>query len=134
MAEELEIQIPWMRYDLTLPLIEGRVRIEGVKLVPNRSAPAGTVFGPDSLLRTGDFGLVDLNMANWLPAIESDSGVVGLPVFSKRKHIYTYLFCRAGAGINTCKDLEGKRVLSTISGSAVAIWLRGSSSTAMESM
>jgi len=125
MAEELEIQIPWMRYDLTLPLIEGRVPIEGVKLVPNRLAPAGTVFGPDSPLTTGDFGLVDLNMANWLPAIERDWGLVGLPVFSKRKHIYTYLFCRAGAGINSPKDLEGKRVLSTISGSAVAIWLKG---------
>ena len=47
MAEELEIQIPWMRYDLTLPLIEGRVPIKGVKLVPDRFAPAGTVFGPD---------------------------------------------------------------------------------------
>ena len=125
MAEELEIQIPWMRYDLTLPLIDGRVPIKGVKLVPNRFAPAGTVFGPDSPLRTGDFGLVDLNMANWLPAIESGWGLVGLPVFSKRKHIYTYLFCRAGADINTPKDLEGKRVLSSISGSAVAIWLKG---------
>jgi len=125
MAEELEIQIPWMRYDLTLPLIEGRVPIKGVKLVPNRFAPAGTVFGPDSPLRTGDFCLVDLNMANWLPAIESGWELVGLPVFSKRKHIYTYLFCRAGAGINTPKDLEGKRVLSSISGSAVAIWLKG---------
>jgi len=125
MAEELEIQIPWMRYDITLPLIEGRVPIEGVKLVPNRFAPAGTVFGPDSPLRTGDFGLVDLNMANWLPAIESDWELVGLPVFSKRKHIYTYLFCRASAGIDTPKDLEGKRVLSSISFSAVAIWLKG---------
>ena len=125
MAEELEIQIPWMRYDLTLPLIEGRVPIKGVKLVPNRFAPAGTVFGPDSPLRTGDFGLVDLNMANWLPAIERGWELVGLPVFSKRKHIYTYLFCRAGAGINTPKDLEGKRVLSSMSGSAVAIWLKG---------
>ena len=88
-------------------------------------APAGTVFGPDSPLRTGDFGLVDLNMANWLPAIESNWQLVGLPVFSKRKHVYTYLFCHASAGINTPKDLEGKRVLSTISGSAVAIWLKG---------
>jgi hypothetical protein len=31
MAEELEIQIPWMRYDLTLPLIEGRVPIVLIK-------------------------------------------------------------------------------------------------------
>lgn len=124
MAEELEIQIPWMRYDVTLPLIEGRVPIEGVKLAPSRSAPNGTVFSADSPLATGDFGLVDLNMANWLPAIESGWELVGLPVFSKRKHLYTYLFCRADSGISTPKDLEGKRVLSSISSSAVAIWLK----------
>ena len=124
MAEELEIQIPWMRYDVTLPLIEGRVPIEGVKLAPSRSAPNGTVLSADSPLATGDFGLVDLNMANWLPAIESGWELVGLPVFSKRKHLYTYLFCRADSGISTPKDLEGKRVLSSISSSAVAIWLK----------
>jgi len=124
MAEELEIQIPWMRYDITLPLIEGRVPIEGVKLAPTRSAPPGTVFGPDSPLKSGDFGLVDLNMANWLPAMEAGWELVGLPVFSKRKHVYTYLFCRADAGINTPSDLEGKRVFSTITGSSVAIWLK----------
>ena len=124
MANDLEIQIPWMRYDVTLPLIEGRVPIEGIKIVPSRSAPKGTVFGPDSPLKTGDFGLVDLNMANWLPAIEAGWQLVGLPIFPKRKHLYTYVFCRADAGISDPKDLEGKRVLSTVTSSAVAIWLK----------
>jgi 4,5-dihydroxyphthalate decarboxylase len=124
MTSELEIQIPWLRYDITLPLIEGRVPIDGVKLVPSRWAPNGTVFGPDSPLKTGDFGLVDLNMANWLPAIEAGWELVGLPVFPKRKHIYTYLFCRADRGIDTPKDIEGRRVLSTITSSAVAIWAK----------
>jgi 4,5-dihydroxyphthalate decarboxylase len=122
MATDLEIQIPWLRYDITVPLIEGRVPIEGVKLVANRAAPNGTVFGQDSPLKTGDFGLVDLNMANWIPAIEAGWELVGLPVFPKRKHLYTYLFCRADAGIATAKDLEGKRVLSSITSSAVGIW------------
>jgi 4,5-dihydroxyphthalate decarboxylase len=122
MATDLEIQIPWLRYDITVPLLEGRVPIEGVKLVPNRAAPNGTVFGQDSPLKTGDFGLVDLNMANWMPAIEAGWELVGLPVFPKRKHLYTYLFCRADAGIGTAKDLEGKRVLSSITSSAVGIW------------
>jgi 4,5-dihydroxyphthalate decarboxylase len=121
---DIEVQIPWLRYDVTLPLIQGRVPIEGVKLVPSRSAPAGTVFGQDSPLRTGDFGLVDLNMASWLPAIEADWELIGLPVFSKRKHLYTYLFCRADKGIDSPKDLEGRRVFSTITSSSVAIWLK----------
>lgn len=124
MAADIEVEIPWMRYDITLPLIEGRVPIEGVKLVPSRSAPNGTVFGSDSPLRGGEFGLVDLNMANWLPAIEAGWELVGLPVFSKRKHLYTYLFCRADKGIETPQDLEGRRVLSTITSSSVAIWLK----------
>ena len=124
MASDLEIQIPWLRYDITMPLIEGRVTIDGVKLIPSRSAPNGTVFGQDSPLKTGDFGLVDLNMANWIPAIEAGWQLVGLPVFPKRKHLYTFLFCRADTGIRTAKDLEGRRVLGSITSSSVSIWLR----------
>lgn len=125
MSGEIEVQIPWMRYDITLPLMQGRVPITGVKLVPSLKAPAGTIFGPESPMRSGDFGLVDLNMANWLPAIEAGWELVGLPIFSKRKHLYTYLFCRADRGIAAPKDLEGKRILSAITWSAVAVWLRG---------
>jgi len=125
MAEEIEVQIPWMRYDVTMPLIDGRVSIDGVRLVPNRSTPNGTMIGADSPIVTGDFGLVDMNMGNWLPGIEAGWEIAPLPIFSKRKHVYTYVFCRADAGIDTPKDLAGKRVMSSIGGSSVAIWLKG---------
>jgi len=121
---ELEIPVTWMRYDVTMPLIDGRVTVDGVKLVPSRSAPNGTIIGPDNPIPRGDFGLVDMNMGNWLPGLEAGWEIAPLPVFPKRKHIYTYLFCRADAGIEVPKDLEGKRVLSTMGGSAVAIWLK----------
>jgi 4,5-dihydroxyphthalate decarboxylase len=123
-ATELEIPITWMRYDVTMPLIDGRVTVDGVRLVPSRSAPNGTIIGPDNPIPRGDFGLVDMNMGNWLTGIEAGWEIAPLPVFPKRKHVYTYLFCRADAGIEQPKDLEGKRVLSTIGGSAVAIWLK----------
>lgn len=125
MAEEIEVQMPMMRYDITMPLIEGRILIDGVKLAPSRQAPGGTAFGEDSPLKTGEFGLVDLNMGSFLPAIEAGWELVGLPVFSKRKPVLTYVFCRAEAGINSPKDLEGKRVRSSLAGSAIAIWLKG---------
>jgi 4,5-dihydroxyphthalate decarboxylase len=124
-AEEIQVEITQMRYDLTMPLIDGRVHIPGVRLVPSRSAPPGTVIGPNSPIPRGDFGLVDLNMGNWLPAIEAGWEIAPLPVFSKRKHLYTYLFCRADVGIESPRHLEGRRVLSSIGGSAVAIWLKG---------
>src|SRR5712692_6587372 len=100
MAEEIEVQIPWMRYDVTMPLVEGRVPIDGVKLVPTRSSPNGTMIGPDSPIPSGDFGLVDMNMGNWLPGIEAGWEIAPLPVFSKRKHVYSSLFFRAAAGID----------------------------------
>ena len=114
-----------MRYEITMPLMEGRVPIEGVRLVPSQSAPNGTNVTPDGPVRSGDFGLVDLNWGNFLPAIEAGWEVTGLPVFSKRKPVYAFAFCRSDAGINSPKDLEGKRVLSSITGSAIGIWLKG---------
>src|SRR5437762_3292453 len=94
-AETVEIPITFMRYDLTMPVIDGRVTIDGVKLVPTRSAPNGTMISPESPIPSGDFGIIDMNMGNWLPAIEAGWELVGLPVFTKRKHVYTYLFCRS---------------------------------------
>jgi 4,5-dihydroxyphthalate decarboxylase len=125
MPDEIEVQIPWMRYEITMPLMEGRVPIDGVRLVPSQSAPNGTNVTPDGPVASGDFGLVDLNWGNFLPAIESGWEVVGLPVFSKRKPVYGFVFCRADARIASPRDLEGKRVLSSISGSAIGIWLKG---------
>jgi 4,5-dihydroxyphthalate decarboxylase len=113
-----------MRYDIMQPLLEGRVEIPGVTLKP-AAGPGGTIIGKDSPIPTGDFGLVDLNLGNLLPGIEAGWEIVALPVFSKRKHVYTYIFCRADAGIRTPKDLEGKRIGTGRYRSAITIWIRG---------
>ena len=49
-----------MRYDITLPLLEGRVPIEGVKLRPIKST--SMINKEEPKLRDGDFGLMDLNI------------------------------------------------------------------------
>ncbi len=113
-----------MRYDIVQPLLEGRVEIPGVTLKP-MAGPGGTIVGEDSPIPSGDFGLVDLNLGNLLPGIEAGWEIAALPVFSKRKHVYTYIFCRADAGIKTPKDLEGKRIGTGRYRSAITIWIRG---------
>jgi 4,5-dihydroxyphthalate decarboxylase len=125
MADEIEVQVTNMRYDITIPFCDGRVPVDGVKLVPGKSVGGGTAFGADSPLASGDFGITDYNIGNLLPAVEMGYEVVALPVFSKRKPVYTYVFTRTDAGINTPKDLEGKRVWSSLTGSAIGIWLKG---------
>jgi len=112
-----------MRYDHTMPLLEGKVEIEGVKLNPVRTN--SMVFNDVPELREGDFGLWDLNMGYVLPAIEAGWQIVGLPVFVKRKPLYTYIFCHRDAGIDSPKDLEEKRIGTGSYPTAITIWAQG---------
>lgn len=125
MAQEIELAVPYLRYDITLPLSEGRVPIDGVKLVRTEPAPQGAAAGAVNPLQTGDFGLAEMNMAGLLPMIEAGWEISGLPLFVKRKPVYSYLICRSTSGINVPKDLEGKRIWSSLTGGIIALWMRG---------
>jgi 4,5-dihydroxyphthalate decarboxylase len=122
-TENLEIEFPVMRYDITIPLLEGRVPIDGVKLKPVKSS--SMVNKEDPKMMTGDFGLMDLNIGYFLPAVEAGWEIIGLPVFCKRKPVYQLIFCHADAGIRTPKDLEGKRIGSRTYRTALTVWARG---------
>jgi 4,5-dihydroxyphthalate decarboxylase len=118
-----EIEFPVMRYDITLPLLEGRVPIEGVTIKPVKAS--SMINKEDPKMMAGEFGLMDLNIGYFLPAIEAGWQIVGLPVFSKRKPAYQLIFCHADSGIRTPKDLEGRRIGSRTYRTALTVWARG---------
>ncbi len=120
---ELELTFPIMRYDITMPLFEGRVEIPGVRLKPVRMS--SMIFKEEPALKHGDFGVGELNLGYFLPAIEAGWELAGLPVFVKRKPVYQFVFCRVDAGIDTPKDLEGKRIGTRAYRTAITVWLRG---------
>jgi 4,5-dihydroxyphthalate decarboxylase len=122
-AANLEIDFPVMRYDVTFPLLEGRVPIDGVTLKPVRAS--SMINKEDPKIKAGDFGLVDLNIGYFLPAIEAGWQIIGLPVFSKRKPVYQLVFCHCDSGISKPKDLEGKRIGSRTYRTALTVWARG---------
>src|SRR5262245_60805049 len=101
----LEIEFPVMRYDITMPILEGRVDIDSVKLKPVKSS--SMINKEDPKMKAGEFGLCDLNIGYWLPAIEAGWEIVGLPVFSKRKPVSQLIFIHTDSGIGAPKDLEG---------------------------
>jgi 4,5-dihydroxyphthalate decarboxylase len=121
--QPLEIEFPVMRYDITLPLLEGRVAIDGVTLKPVKAS--SMINKEDPKLKTGDFGLMDLNIGYFLPALEAGWEIIGLPVFSKRKPAYQLIFCHADSGIHTPRDLAGKRIGSRTYRTALTVWVRG---------
>lgn len=120
----LEIEFPVMRYDITLPLLEERVPIEGVSLRPTKRV-SSMVTSEDSPLYDGSFGLADLNLGYFVPAIEAGWEIVGLPIFSKRKPVYGFLFCRADRGIDSPADLAGRRIGTRQYRTAITVWMRG---------
>lgn len=122
-AQATEVEFPVMRYDITLPLLEGRVPIDGVQLKPVKSS--SMINKEDPKIKAGDFGLMDLNIGYFLPAIEAGWEIIGLPVFSKRKPVYQLIFCHADAGIRAPKDLAGKRIGSRTYRTALTVWARG---------
>ena len=122
-SEVIEVEFPVMRYDITLPLLEGRVPIDGVTLNPVKSS--SMINKEDPKLKAGDFGLMDLNLGYFLPAIEAGWEIIGLPVFSKRKPAYQLIFCHADAAIRAPKDLAGKRIGSRTYRTALTVWTRG---------
>jgi 4,5-dihydroxyphthalate decarboxylase len=123
MSSMIEIEFPVMRYDVTMPLLEGRVPIDGVKLKPVKSS--SMINKEDPKLRAGEFGLLDLNIGYFLPAIEAGWELIGLPIFSKRKPVFQLIFCHAGAAIHEPKDLAGKRIGSRTYRTALTVWARG---------
>lgn len=122
-AHPLEVEFPVMRYDITMPLLEGRVGVEGVQLKPVKAS--SMINKEDPKMKNGGFGLCDLNIGYFLPAIEAGWEIIGLPVFSKRKPVYQLIFCYAGSGIRSPKDLEGKRIGSRTYRTALTVWARG---------
>ncbi len=121
--QPLEVEFPLMRYDITMPLIEGRVAIDGIKLKPVKSS--SMINKEEPRMKAGDFGLCDLNLGYFLPAIDAGWEIVGLPVFSKRKPVYQLIFCHADSGIRSPKDLEGKKIGSRTYRTALTVWARG---------
>ncbi|MGH7832922.1 MAG: ABC transporter substrate-binding protein [Candidatus Binatia bacterium] len=119
----MEVEFPVMRYDITMPLLEGRVAVDGVTLKPVKTS--SMINNEDPKLKAGEFGLCDLNLGYFLPAIEAGWELIGLPVFSKRKPVYQLIFCHADSGIRSPKDLEGKKVGSRTYRTAITVWVRG---------
>lgn len=117
----MDLRFPIMRYDHTMPLLEGRVEIPGWTIKPERT-PA-MITGDVESLRTGAFGLCDLNTGYWPQAIEEGWELIGLPLFIKRKPVYQYLF--VSNAIQKPSDLEGKTIATNFYPTGITTLLQG---------
>ncbi len=107
-------------YDRTLPVLDGRVKPEGIELVVVSPLVPGTSMGsPDAdVYETANPALI----------IQKDRGQghLGIPVFPRRKFFHQLLLTRKDEKISSFEDFAGKKVgILRWYQHAMGVWLRG---------
>ncbi len=121
--KDLKISLACWDYDRALPILDGRVPVEGFDVAPT-TAPPGTLFP----LAVGDapYDVTELSFASYLIQLSrGECAYVGIPVFLSRAFRHGGVYVRADSGIKTPKDLEGRVVGVPEYAMTLAVWVRG---------
>ena len=120
---KLSLTLATAAYDRTRPLLEGRVKVEGVDLEPV-ARPTSALFP----LAVGEapYDVTEMSASSYiLQKARGDSRYLAIPAFVSRAFRHSGYLVRADAGIETPKDLEGKRVGVPEYQMTAALWMRG---------
>ena len=120
---KLPISIAFWDYDRTLPLVEGRVAIEGC-------APSFALLQPeDAFARafgSAEFDVTEISLANYITALASGGvAYAAIPVFLSRAFRLGTIYVRNDRYIRAPRDLAGKRVGLQEFGMTAAVVARG---------
>jgi 4,5-dihydroxyphthalate decarboxylase len=107
----------------TWPVIDGRVKVDGVDF-------AKTVLGPAEIfwrqLRFAEFDVSEMSMSELMMIrARGDDRFVGIPIFTTRRIYHTGIFVRKDAKIAKPADLKGKRMGVPEYVQTSALWTRG---------
>ncbi|MBQ0825117.1 ABC transporter substrate-binding protein [Streptomyces tagetis] len=108
-------------YEIMRGLVDGTVRPDGFDLNA-LTQDKERIFRLD---RRDEVDICELNVVQYLRARERGEPLTALPVFPHRRFRHGSVFVRAGSGIETVADLEGRAVGIGGFEPAAAVWLRG---------
>jgi 4,5-dihydroxyphthalate decarboxylase len=122
-SEPLTLSIALCDNERTRPIIQGRIRPQGVRLLP-------TVLHPSEMfwrqLHFGDFDVSEMSLSSLIIATaRGDREWIALPVYTTRKFFHTSILVRTDRGIETPEDLKGKRIGVAEYQQTAALWSRG---------
>src|SRR5262245_40277370 len=119
----LAVSFAFWDYDRTIPLVDGRVVMEGC-------APSFKILAPeDAFARaftTAEFDVTEISLSNYVTALSKGSmPYVALPVFLSRAFRLGTIYVRSDSGIAHPRDLAGKCIGLQEYGMTAAVVVRG---------
>jgi 4,5-dihydroxyphthalate decarboxylase len=119
----LKLTLACQDYDRTRPLIDGRVRPEGIDLDIKVLRPRQTF---QRMLDTQEFHVSELSLASYAALKgRGECPFVAVPVALSKIFRHSCIYVRTDAGIAAPADLEGKRVGTSQYGSTALVFMRG---------
>ncbi|MDH3264601.1 MAG: ABC transporter substrate-binding protein, partial [Paracoccaceae bacterium] len=120
---DLRLTLGCWDYDRVQPLIDGRVRPRGIELTFLNMIVEETFF---RMLRHREFDVSEMSMSSYVVSLtKPDRPFVAIPVFPSRFFRHSCIYVNAGAGIESPRDLIGKRVGCPEYQMTAPVWIRG---------
>jgi 4,5-dihydroxyphthalate decarboxylase len=119
----LKLTLACWDYDRTRPLIDGRVKPEGIDLDIQLLRPRQTF---QRMLDTQEFDVSEMSLASYA-ALKGRGACpfVAVPVALSKIFRHSCIYVRAGSGISTPQNLRGKRVGTSQYSSTGLVFMRG---------
>ena len=110
-------------HERVMPLLDGRVKIEGVEdLTYTISDPSVTFWRQ---LTFGEFELSEMSLSSYLIARSKGMDIIAIPAFPARRFMHSELSINVDSGVKNPQDLIGKRIGVGDYQQTSSLWTRG---------
>ena len=103
----LELSIALDTNPRSRPILDSTVSPDGIDLVLTPLHPSEMFWRQ---LKFGDFDVSEMSFSSLIKAIARGDDLIATPVFPRRLFSQNHIFVNSDSGIDTPKDLEGRRV------------------------
>ena len=105
---QLPISVCFWNYDRTLPMVDGRVKIDGCKPNFDIRRPEDAF---ERAFKSAEYDITELSLSRYMAKIAKENFEYDcIPVFPSRAFRHGAIFIRTDRGINSPKDLKGKKL------------------------
>jgi 4,5-dihydroxyphthalate decarboxylase len=121
MTANLELKFSIADYHRTRPLMNGSVKVDGIKPSFYAAAPGEACLRPIY----EEYDVAEMSLSWYVMARARSEPVYALPIFPLRMFIHPYIYCGVNSAIREPRDLIGKRVGMDLYRLTVGLWARG---------